>query len=260
MPLPVLWAWLDCWDDFNHFKLSESWFAFEQLQRKSWAKKKWFLKTIFSQRHDIYNVTCSLVNGEGFAISVWFYMIMRLGCEKHVLGSLDYFRKSPLRTEKWRKSSIVSNRYFWLLLILLKSSLSNFGVLEDQADPLVQWQRSVLACSRAQMQILKTFSRIFAKISFKCRAEPWPGHLSVRIRESIIGRLWARYKFHLNFREIYIKALYQVGAGAANAIIFRRVLESVFSEMQIVHRRVLRLPKYFVKSPRQRICRLIIDC
>ena len=142
---------------------------------------------------------------------------------------------------------------FWLLLI---RRLVIFGVLEDQADPLVQWQRSVHACSRAQMQILKTFSRIFAKISFKCRAEPWPGHLSVWIRESIIGRLWARYKFHLNFREIYIKALYQVGAGAANAIIFQRVLESVFSEMQIVHRWILRLPSNFGKKkklPRLRI-------
>ena len=54
--------------------------------------------THYFPRDTIYNVTCSLVNCEGFAISVLFYMIMRLGCEKHVLGSLDYFRQSPLQT------------------------------------------------------------------------------------------------------------------------------------------------------------------
>jgi len=138
--------------------------------------------------------------------------------------SVNHHWKLKVAKEHCQMTLIVT---FWLLLILLKSSLSNFGVLKDQADPLVQCQRFVLACSRAQMQILKTFSRKLAKNSFKCRAEPWPGHLSGWIRESIIGRLWAWYKFHLNFREIYIKALYQVGAGAPNAIIFW-VLGSVF--------------------------------
>ena len=34
------------------------------------GEEEMVLEYNFSQRHDIYNVTCSLVNGEGFAISV----------------------------------------------------------------------------------------------------------------------------------------------------------------------------------------------
>ena len=81
---------------------------------------------------------------------------MRLGCEKHVLGSLDYFRQSPLRTKKWRKSSIVSNRYFWLLLI---RRLVIFGVLEDQARTIATVRTRMLKGADANLKDIFAYFR-----------------------------------------------------------------------------------------------------